>query len=206
MLTKWLKSRSPRSPQSNRFFRPELEALEGRLAPSNIVPFVGPGHGNGHGNGNGNGNGKGNGGGDPSPAPIAGPVVNQSGNVHNNIHISGSFNNNTGSFNNVVGVAGAGLLGPSQVGAIGALFALSSLLAAETSNTSVGTLVDDEIALAVDNYINGLLPGTISSTDISNLTTAISGLESGLPFIGPVLGSLAYNVTFDALKMAQPTI
>ncbi len=202
MRINWFRTRTPSSPERDRFFRPELESLEGRLAPSNVMPF---------GHGNGNGNGHGDGGGPHHGPPAAGPIVNQAGAVnvagdHNNIHITGSFNNNTGSFNNVAGVAGAGLLGPGQLGAVGALFAFSYLLAAETSNPSVATLIDDEIALAVDNYINGLLPGTISSTDIGKLTTAISGLESSLPFIGPVLGNLAYTVTYDALTMAQPTI
>lgn len=216
MLTKWFGTRSSRSPKHDRFFRPSLEYLEGRLAPSGLVPMDqgdGGGHGHGHhGNGNGNDNGNGHGnsnnnaGGGGIIGPVAGPVVNQAGNVHNNIHITGSFNNNTGSFNNVASAAGAGFLGPGQAGAIGALFALSSLIATETSNSNIGTLIDDEIALAVDNYINGLVPGTISSADISKLTSAITTLESGLPFIGPAIGDLAYDVTFGALTAAQPTI
>ncbi len=36
MLRDWFGTRAPRSPERNRFFRPELEYLEGRLAPSNM--------------------------------------------------------------------------------------------------------------------------------------------------------------------------
>jgi hypothetical protein len=69
MLTKWLGTRSPRSPECNCFFRPQLEALEDRLPPSGM-----------------------NGGND-------GGNVHIMNNIHNNIHITNSFNGNTNSFN-----------------------------------------------------------------------------------------------------------
>lgn len=226
MLTKWFGTRSSRPPQRDRFFRPRLEYLEGRLAPSSMMPMDhggdhghgnGNGHGNGgdHGGGNGNGNsGNGNGNGSGNGSGNGTGNLNQTGNVHNNIHITGSFNNNTGSFNNLSTVAGSGLLGPGQVGSIGVMFALSSLIAAETGNSSLGTLIDDSVALAVDKYL--LLPvnaPALSASgvtgldqDVTNLNNAIGTLESGLPFIGPVLGDLTFDLTFNALTAAQPSV
>lgn len=220
MLTKWFGRRSSRSPQRDRFFRPQLEFLEGRFAPSSLVPMDhggGNGHGHGHGDGGGNGNGNsgnGNGNGSGNGSGNGTGNLNQTGNVHNNIHITGSFNNNTGSFNNISTVAGSGLLAPGQVGSIGVMFALSSLIAAETGNSNLGTLINDEVALAVDNYL--LLPvnaGALSASgvtglqaDVTNLTNAIGTLEAGLPFIGPAIGDLTYDFTYNALVAGQPHI
>lgn len=228
MLTKWFRTRSSRPHQRDRFFRPQLEYLEGRLAPSSMMPMDPGGHGHGHGHGNGgdngggngngnSGNGNGNGSGNGSGNGIGN--INQTGNVHNNIHITNSFNNNTGSFNNVAAMAGTGLLSPGQVGSIGVLFALSSLIAAETGNTNLGTLIDDEVALAVDNYL--LLPanaGALSASGKASLTAdvdpsnpnglpaAIGNLEAGLPFIGPAIGDLTYDFTFNSLVAGQSHI
>ena len=209
MLTNWFGTRSSRSVKVDRSFRPWLESLEERNAPS----AGGPGPDD-HGHGPPPGHGP-----HVPPPPHPGSVVNQSGAVnvagdHNNIHITNSFNNNTGSFNNMASVAGTGLLSPGQVGSIGVLFALSSLLAAETGNSNVGTLMDDEVALAVDKYV--LLPanaGALSASgvaslnaDVTSLNSAIGTLEAGLPFIVPAIGDLTYDFTFNSLVAAQPHI
>jgi hypothetical protein len=207
MLTNWFKTRTPRSLERNRFFRPQLECLEGRLAPSSLVPLS---HGNGNGNGNGHGHGNG---GDPPPAPVAGPVVNQSGNVHNNIHITNSFNGNTGSFNNIASIPGAVFLSPIQAGEIGVLFAFSTIVAVETSNTSLGSLINDEITLAVDKYlvsqpaIMAVSSLTTSlNADISMLNAAIAANPLEGTLIGQAIGTLVFDVTINALTTAQPTI
>ena len=197
MLTKWFGTSASGSSKSDRFFRPQLEYLEGRLAPSSVVPM------DSHGNGNGNGHGNGNGGGPPGHSN-----VHNMNNTHYNIHITGSFNGNVDSFNNVVAVAGTGAVGPGQVGAIGALFNLSGLVAAETSSSQLGMLIDDEIALAVDTYLSSTLGLNITGLDnamtILNTDIHNNPLESTL--VGQVVGSLAFDVTMDALTMAQPTI
>jgi hypothetical protein len=60
MLTNWFARRAPRSRTKILSFRPRLESLEERNAPSAVVPMD-SGHGNGNGNGNGNSQGNGNG-------------------------------------------------------------------------------------------------------------------------------------------------
>lgn len=209
MLTKWFRTRSPRSPELSRFFRPELEALENRLVPSNVLPMHGPGDGNGNGNGHGHGHGGGGGGdGPPAPPPIAGPVVNQGGAVnvagnHNNIHITNSFN-------------GSSFLPPLQAGEVGLMFALSSLIAAETGSSQLGGLLNDEVALAVDKYLVGQLAnfsGTgITSllnsvnSDIGTLTSAIHTNPLGSTLLGQVIGTMVQDFTLDALTSAQPKL
>src|SRR5215469_6083002 len=84
MLTKWLTDRPTRNAKKDLSFRPWLESLEERNAPS--------GHGGGDGNGHGNGHINGNGGNTTTIIGAPGPTVVQSGNVHNNIHVTGSFN------------------------------------------------------------------------------------------------------------------
>lgn len=174
--------------KKDRYFRPWLESLEERNAPGGFAP-PGPAH----------------------PPPSPGSVVHQTSAIRvagdgNSVHINNSFNNDTGSFNNRASVAGAGLFSPAQVGNIGALFALNSLLAAETGNTNVGTSMDDEVALAVDNYL--LLPASSGAftngmtglgTDVTNLTRTIGTLEARLPFIGSAIGDLTYDFTFNSL-------
>lgn len=183
--------------KKDRFIRPWLESLEERNAPGGFGPPGSPGL--------------------PPPGPLhppppLGSVVNQTGVINvagdgNSVHINNSFNN-------IAFVAGAGLLSPAQVGNVGVFFALSSLLAAETGNTNVGTLMDDEVALAVDNYL--LLPansGALSTsamnilgTDVTNLTKAMGALEARLPFIGPAIGDLTYDFTFNSLVAGQAHI
>lgn len=199
MRTNWFRTRTPSSPERDRFFRPELEALEGRLAPSNVVPF-------GHGNGNGNGHGHGNDNGGDPPAPVAAPI-NQTGGInvvgdHNNIHINNSFNG--------VPLPGFSMLSAGQSVVLGKLFLLSDLLATELSSSNLGSLINDEIALAVDKYLASF-PAVASaiptlSTDISTLQsdTAANPLES-TP-LGSIVGMLAFDVASTALTTAQPTI
>ncbi|HEY7311391.1 MAG TPA: hypothetical protein VH643_18665 [Gemmataceae bacterium] len=185
MFTKWFGTRTLRQPaKAECFFRPELEALEDRLPPSSV-------HGMGGDNGNGNGNGNG-----------GGHV-----NIHENIHITNSFNNATNSFN------GSTFLAPPQQAAVGGLSLLSSLLAAELGNSNLNTLLNDEIALAVDSFLvmqPGIMavPSLVSSlkTDIGTLTNAIGMNPLENSPIGHALGMVAFDVTMDALAAAQPTI
>jgi hypothetical protein len=182
--------------KKDRFFRPWLESLEERNGPGGFGP-LGPCH----------------------PPPPPGPVVNPPGVISvagdgNSVHVNNSFKNNTGSFNNMASVAGTGRLSPAQVGNVGVISAFRSLLGAQTGNTNVGTLMENKVALTVDNYL--LLPansGALNTsgmtgldTDVNNLTKAIGTLEAGLPFIGPVIGDLTYDFSFTSLVAGQAHI
>jgi hypothetical protein len=198
MFTQWFGTRPSRSPQRDRFFRPSLEYLEGRLAPSSMVPMD-PGHG--HGNGNGPpGHSNGNGG--NVIGPVNAPSINQAGNVHNNIHI-----NAVNSFNNTI--TNSFILMPAQQASVAGLFSISFGLAGALSSPQLGSLLSEEVALGVDTYLNGLglsklipsLPG-----DIAALKADIAANALGSTAIGSAIGSLVYNATLDALTTAQPTI
>jgi hypothetical protein len=181
MLTKWFRTRTPCRRETERFFRPELEALEDRLPPSSV-----------HGAGD-NGN------------------VSTQDNVHLNIHINNSFNNASNAFNGMF--PGVLFLAQGQQAAVGQLLALSSLLATELSNSNLGSLIDEEIALAVDKFlltqpgINSV-PSLVTTLngDISALNTAIAANPLEGTALGQAIGMLAFNVTKDALMTAQPPI
>jgi hypothetical protein len=55
MLTKWFGTHAHRSLKKDHSFRPWLERLEDRNAPSALGPRDDNGNGHGHGHGNGNG-------------------------------------------------------------------------------------------------------------------------------------------------------
>ena len=181
MFTKWFGTRTLRQPaKAEYFFRPELEALEDRLPPSSV-------HGMGGDNGNGNGS--------------------DHVNIHENIHITNSFNGSTltNSFNGMF--PGVFFLGQGQQAAVGQLLALSSLLATELSNSNLGSLIDDEVALAVDTVLfNQGLSSVIPTLkgDISMLNTAIAANPLSSTPIGQAVGMLAFDATMDALTAAQP--
>src|SRR5215469_8932635 len=92
MFEKWFGNRKRRSSERSYSFRPQLEYLEGRLAPSAVMPMDDHGNGNGNGNGNDNGNG---------PPGHVNEHNNNNGNVHINAH--DSFNTTiTNSFNTAI--------------------------------------------------------------------------------------------------------
>ncbi len=99
---------------------------------------------------------------------------------------------------------------PSQQNAVSGLFSLSSSLAGALSSPQLGGLLNDEIALAVDTYLDSFpmvasaLPSL--SGDIANLHAAISANALAGTAVGQAIGTLAFNVTMNALTTAQPTI
>jgi hypothetical protein len=168
--------------KKDRFFRPWLESLEERNGPGGFGPSGPPGP--------------------PPPGPFhptppPGLVVNQT----DAINVAGDHNSaHNNSFNNMASVGGAGLLSQAQVGNFGVLFAFNSLLAAETGNTNVGTLMDDKVALAVDNYL--LLPANSGALSTSGMTSRGTDVTN-LPFISPAIGDLTYDFTFNSLATGQ---
>ena len=98
---------------------------------------------------------------------------------------------------------------PTQQAALAGLFSASLGLANALSNPQLGTLLNDEIALGVDTYLNTLgLSSVIPSLpgDIATLNAAISASPLESTLIGQTLGNLAFDVTVDALMAAQPKI
>jgi hypothetical protein len=89
------------------------------------------------------------------------------------------------------------------------LFSASLGLASALSSPQLGTLLNDEIALGVDTYLNNLGLSSVIPTlpgDISTLNAAISSNPLESTVIGHALGTLAFDVTMAALTSAQPTI
>lgn len=200
MLTKWFGTRLSRSSEQCRSFRPALEALEDRLPPSSL-------QGSDHGHGNGNGNDNGNGGGPPAQSsPPGHNNVHDQNNVHYNIHINNSFNGDVDAFNNLSATAGSGALSPFQIGALIGLLNLTGSISA--SSSQLGMLINDEIALAVDTYLSNTLGSSITGLDtaISTLKTDISNNPLDSTLIGQVIGTVAYDITYDALTAVQPTL
>jgi hypothetical protein len=200
MFAKWFGAPSPRrSEQANRF-RPQLEYLEGRLAPSAMgaVPY------NGHGNGNGNGNG---GGGPPGH-------VNNNGNNHENIHINQHDNFNL-SDNTGVGIVLNNLSVNQTVTSIGtpAIQLEQQLFSAlvQAVMTTPGATIGDALSLASDEFQLGqdtgmLLQGILSTgttnatlvTTIHNLQTAIQSNILETSAAGQLAGTLAFDVGLNA--------
>ena len=180
-----------------------LERLEDRNAPSALGPRDDNGNGHGHGNGNGDDHGP------PPPAPVGVSIGISSG-----VNAHGSFNGSTitDSFNNTIN--NTVVLMPSQQAALQGLLGLSGFLASTLNSPQLGTLLNDEIALAVDSYltspgISGVLPaGVVSSlkSDEATLTAAINANPVNASPIGHALGTLAFNTTLDAFTTAQATI
>lgn len=202
MLTKWLRTGAPRALKKDLSFRPWLESLEDRNAPSAMAgappgpPPPGP-----H---------------PPPPPPPHGPPPPPPGsnNITSGVNANGSFNGSTitDSFNSTINSSTVVLM-PGQQLAVQGLLGFSGLLSGVLSSPQLGSLLDDEIALAVDTYltspsISALLPSNVVSSltlDKGNLSAAISAnpLESNP--IGAILGTLAFEVTLGALTSAQAT-
>jgi hypothetical protein len=203
MLTRWLTNRPSRKAKKAHCFRPWLESLEERNAPGG-----GP-----HGGGNDQGdNDQGHHGPPPPPAP---PPASVNNSISSNINAHGSFNNSTitDSFNNTINVAVN--LPAAQSGAVTGLLGISNLLSSALSNPQLATLLHDEIALAVDNYLTGtpaiasVLGSTVVNdlkTDAATLTVAIAANPLESDPIGAAVGTFVYELTASALTSAQPKI
>jgi hypothetical protein len=134
--------------------------------------------------------------------------------ISSNVNAHGSFNNSTitDSFNNTIN--NTVVLMPSQQLALQGLLGLSGLLASTLNSPQLGTLLNDEIALAVDTYltspaISKLLPASVVSSlksDEATLTAAINANPLNSSPIGHALGTLVFTTTQDALMDAQATI
>jgi hypothetical protein len=204
MFTKWLESPTSRA-LKDRSFRPRLESLEERNAPGGMGPGPDQDHG---------------------PPPPHHPPPPPPGPVNNGVNSSvsasagdgnhGSFNNSTitGSFNNTVtttinNMVSVNLM-PGQQFAVGGLFGISAAL--NSMNSQLGTLVADEIALAVDNYLTnpavstslGLSASTVSTlnADAATLSAAIAANPAEASPFGDFVGDVAYHVTLNALTSA----
>lgn len=214
MLTNWLTDRPSRKAKRDYSFRPWLESLEERNAPSGPGGPPGPGpHGpppppGPH---------------HPPPPPDHPPGVPLG--VNNSISVSagngnhGSFNNSTitGSFNTTINntTTVSVNLTMGQTTGVGGLLGISSFLSSALSNPQLGNLLSDEIALAVDHYLTStpaiasVLGSTVVSdlnNDAATLTAAIAAnpLESNP--IGDAVGMLVFDLTSNALTSAQPAI
>lgn len=202
MLTKWFASSTSRSLEKDRSFRPRLEYLEQRNAPSAFGPGDDHGHGHGHDHGPPHG---------PPPPPVNNGVVSSTG-ISSGVNAHGSFNGSTitDSFNNTINYT-VNLM-PAQKAAVAGLFSTGFSLGA--MNPQLGSLVNDEIALAVDTYltspaISAVLPASVVSSldaDKATLSAAIAANPLDSTLFGQVIGSVAYGVTLHALTSAQATI
>jgi hypothetical protein len=103
---------------------------------------------------------------------------------------------------------------PGQQAALQGLLGLSGLLSSVLSSPQLGSLLSDEIALAVDTYltspaISAMLPSSVVSSltsDQATLSAAIAANPLESSPIGAALGMVAFDVTLGALTSAQPTI
>jgi hypothetical protein len=200
MLTKWFATRSTRSLKNDRPFRPCLESLEERNAPSGFGP--GEDHGGGHGHHHG-------------PPPPPSPSVNTSVSTASNAH--GSFNNSTftNSFNTTITNTITVNLMPGQTAAVQGLMGFTNLLATLANSPQLGTLFTDEIIAAVDTYLTTPAISTalgLSSTEVDTLTTDLNDLKTaiaGITNTDPILsafGTEVFLMTLNALTSPQNVI
>jgi hypothetical protein len=200
MFRDWFGSSAPRARGRNCSFRPQLECLEGRLAPSGVAPMDDHGPHGPHG--------------PPGPPGPHGPPAPGGNGISSGVNAHGSFNNSTitDSFNNTIN--NTVIMMPAQQSSVQGLLGISGLLAGALNSPQLGSLLDDEIALAVDTYlttppISSLLPASVVSSltsDKTVLSSAISAnpLESNP--VGQLIGTLAFDMTLNALTTAQATI
>ncbi len=182
MFEKWFGTRSPRPLERSYSFRPELECLEGRLAPSALMPMDNHGHGHGppgHG----------------EPPPGHGHN-NNNNNVHINAHdsfnttIVDSFNT---AINNIIVNQYFSLGGGQQE------LAASLFLAAQQDFTALTSLAAAEVALAQDTIF--ALEGGLMGMANSNLAGVMHNLQNGImsnPLEGSLAGQLAGSLVFNA--------
>jgi len=206
MLTKWFGTCPPCHSETDRFVRPELEALEDRLPPSHIH-----GHG-GH---------PGNEGKPPvhenvhiqenvhtqnnvhirENAPTQNNVniqnVHIQDNTHNNtsITITNSFNGST--FTNAFNGQNLGLMALPQSTMQG-LFSTLFSQAAQINAAAANGLVADEAILAIDTFMT--FGGTAGLTsNISSLQNAIASNPLETSSVGVLLGQVTFDVVLEGL-------
>jgi hypothetical protein len=197
MFTGFFRSRTPRPNQPESGFRPLLENLEDRMA---LSAMMGPGddHGPPHGPPPGH-----------QPPP---PPAHTSASGDNNGSLNGSLNHSTitgsfnGSFNTTV--TNNYVLMPMQQAATQTLSMYGSLLGMGLNMPQLGSLVNEEIGLAVDKYLLQANIGNSSSlqADINNLTAAISSNPAEHNPFGSLIGSVTYDLTYNALVTTQAGI
>lgn len=208
MLRNWLRPRQPRSPREENRFRPRLEVLEGRLAPSALV--MGPGHGHGDGGGgDDNGGGDDKGGGEPP-----GQIRHDDDNGQRFINQFDDFDEedndgfhvvlNNLSVNDFIFLAGLPTAQLQQV------FGFTLNLAMQTNPTAAVSLVTNEVSLAKDtamlvtDVLGGVTPPQSLLTDIHNLQSAIQHNPLETTFVGQVTGALAFDLTLRASLPPPP--
>jgi hypothetical protein len=196
MLTKWFGTSSSRPPKKDRSFRPQLESLEERNAPGGFGP------GDDHG----------------PPGPPHPPFSPVSTNVGTNVNAHGSFNGSTitDSFNTTVTNNITVNLLPTQSAAVQGLMGISNVLSATLKNPQLGALLNDEIVLAVDTYLTtpaistalGLSPSVVNTlkADEATLSAAIAANPLENTPVGALVGTLAFDITMDALTSLQAKI
>ena len=198
MLRNWLRVRQPRSPKEENRFRPRLECLEGRLAPS----ALGPGNGHGNDGGDDNGGGDDKGGGEP-PGQVRNDdngqeFINQFDDFDESDNDSFHIVSNNLSVNDFIFLAGLPTAQLQQV------FGFTLNLAMQTNPQAAVSLVTNEMQLATDtsalvkDVLTGVTPPQNLLTDIHNLQSAIQHNPLESTFVGQVTGALAFDLTLRA--------
>lgn len=180
--------RTPRTPEH--FFRPSLEYLEGRLAPSGVGPMDDRGpHG-------------------PPGPPSGPPGPPPPANVHINAHdsynttITDSFNT---SINNVVvnqylNVAAAPSAQVQQT------FSTGVGMAAQINFPALLSLATDEFQLAADTCLSLTAGGQNNATltqNMHNLQLDIQSNPLEATPLGQLVGNLAFDVALSAMVSAN---
>ena len=172
----------PYHSQTDRFVRPQLEALEDRLPPSAV-------HGNAGDHGHGGG-------------PSGHDNVHIQDNVTNNVHITitNSFNGST--FTNAFNGQNLALMALPQSNLQG-LFTMLYKQAASINATAANALVADEAQLAIDAFLSFEgIPG-LSST-VSSLQRAIASNSLESSPVGLLLGDVTFDVVLQGLVSSPP--
>lgn len=197
MFGKWFGTRSPRSSAEENRFRPQLEYLEGRLAPSSM----GMGHGQGNDNSQGNENDS------PGQTNVH---TNDHTNIHINVHDNFNLDDNDGlgvALNNLQVNQTFGLLGVPQAQLATILFSSLGQAITSTSGATVQdalTLVSDEFQLGRDTGM--LLQGVLSNGSVDqSLVTTIHNLQSTIQSnrleasaAGQIAGIVAFDIGLNA--------
>jgi hypothetical protein len=196
MFRQWLDTRPARSLKKDRPFRLWLESLEERNAPSGLGPTIEHG---------------------PHHPPPASPSVNTSVSTASNAH--DSFNNSTftNSFNTTITNTISVNLMPGQSAAVSGLMGLTNLLSSALSNPQLGSLLTDEILMAVDTYLTTPAISTalgLPSSELSILQGDLTTLQGDIANLlgtppSPILSALGtevFTMTLNALTSPQNVI
>jgi hypothetical protein len=197
MFDNWFRTRTPGSPERERFFRPRLECLEGRLAPSSMMMGGDDGHGHGHGDGGGDGG--------RTPGQMRNDdndreheFINDFDDFDEEINEPVNIVMNNLQVNDFIFLAGLPTAQLQQV------FGFTLNLAMQTNPTAAVSLVTNEVSLAKDtamlvtDVLAGMTPPQSLLTDIHNLQSAIQHNPLESTFVGQVTGALAFDLTLRA--------